>query len=244
MKRDSYRSLSILGIGLGALLFLGWLDPYRDAVGDGNREYRAQRYQEAKTHYRAAEGHAPAEKDKRKLSFNRGDADFMLEDFDNAITGFQDAIQSDDREVQKKAFFNMGNAYLKQGKNQEAIRAYINALKIDPGYERAKKNLEYLTRRQQDQKKNQNDDQGKDQKDGRKDEKKDKQNKDRKKDQQGRDRQKKNEDQRKDGGGDQRQGGQPLNREQIENILKSMKQNPVRREKGSQNGQRSLEKSW
>lgn len=246
MKRQPKPLWRTAGACLGAFILLGWLDPYRDAVDDGNREYQAKRYSEAKTHYRAAERHAPAEKDKRKLSFNRGDADYMLEDFDNAATGFQDAIQSDDREVQKRAFFNLGNAYLKQGKNQEAVRAYMNALKIDPGYERAKKNLEYLVRRQQEQKQDQRQNQG----DGKDDRKKS--GADDRNDRQQKDQQKKNQDRQKQGGQDQRQkaggadgrGSPGLNREQIEQILKSMKQSPVRREKGTNNGQRTLEKSW
>ena len=208
---------------------IAWLDPYRDAVSSGNEEFGNQKYNNAKRYYEKAERYAPTENDKKKLSFNNGDADYMLENYDSALSGFQQAVQSNDRDVQKKAFFNSGNAYLKQKNYREAINAYMNALKIDPEYAKAKKNIEYVLK-QMDNKNKQNDKDKKDNKDknDNKQKNKDKSSKD------------KNQDKKQNN----RQGGSQMNREQVQNILRSLQQSPVRRQKGGGDERRKLEKFW
>jgi Ca-activated chloride channel homolog len=212
---------------MAALVSVAWLDPFRDAVTKGNEEYGLKKYNSAKRYYRNASEYAPGENDRRKLSFNEGDADYMLEDYDNAASGFQQAVQSDERDVQKRALFNIGNSFLKQGKYPEAIQAYMSALKIDPGYDKPKKNIEYLLNRMNDRNKK------KDGKNG------------------GDDKNKKDASQnRQKGDGSDRDAAKKknnaakMNQEQIKNILRSMQQNPVQRRKGDSNERRKLEKYW
>ncbi len=228
------RSLPSAFIIMLALCSIAWLDPYRDAVSSGNEEYGQKKYNNAKRYYEKAEQYAPAEDDRTKLSFNTGDADYMLEDYDGAISGFQRAIQSDDRDVQKKAFLNSGNAYLKQKNYREAIQAYMNALKIDPNYAKAKKNIEYVLK-QMDNKNKQ--DKNKD--------KKDKKNKDRQnKDKSGQDKKNQDNDRNRQQQKKDRQGGGKMNREQVQNILRSLEKSPVRRHKGDGDEKRKLDKNW
>lgn len=216
---------------LCALLSISWLDPYRDAVSSGNEEFSQKKYNNAKRYYEKAEKYAPGEDEKKKLAFNAADADYMLEDADNALTGYKRAVQSDDRDVQKKAFFNAGNVYLKQKNYREAINAYMNALKIDPGYERAKKNIEYVLKHMnQDNKDKKN---NKDKKDNGKDKNKSGQD-DKKQDQKQSNRQ----------GDKNNRGENSMSREQVKNILRSLQQSPVRRQKGSGDEKRKLEKYW
>src|SRR4030042_5886995 len=66
---------------------IAWLDPFRDAVSSGNREYDRQKFNNAKRYYQKAEEYAPSEDNEKKLSFNTADADYMLEDLDSALTG-------------------------------------------------------------------------------------------------------------------------------------------------------------
>ncbi len=221
-----------------AFVSIAWLDPYRDAVSSGNEEYGRKKYNNAKRYYEKAEEYAPAEDDRKKLSFNTGDADYMLEDYDSALSGYQRSIQSDDRDVQKKAFFNTGNAHLKQKNYREAIQAYMNALKIDPDYARAKKNIEYVLK-QMDKK---DQDKNKDKKDN----KGNKDNKDKKqqdKDKSGQDKKNQKNEQNRQQQKQQRSGGQ-MNREQVQNILRSLEKSPVRRQKGGSDEKRKLEKYW
>lgn len=223
------RRLTMIVIPL--LCCLAWLDPYRDAVSEGNEEYRNKKYRAAKRCYEKAERHAPSVNEKKKCAFNTGDAEYMLQSYDNALDEFRKALETDDREVQKKALFNMGNTYLRMGNTKEAIRAYIEALKIDPGYERAKKNLEHLLSQKKpppDQKNN------------------DSRNTGRKNTQSAaNDRQNKKEEQKR--GQDKpptRQGGGSMSRDQILNMLKGLEQGRVRRQKGSGDEKRMREKSW
>jgi Ca-activated chloride channel homolog len=220
-----------IALPLAALLSVAWLDPYKDAVSSGNDEYDAKKYNNAKRYYEKAEKYAPGESDKKKLSFNTGDADYMLESYDNALTGFQEAVQSEDKDVQKKAFLNAGNAYLKMGKYREAVNSYVNALKIDPGYDKAKKNIEYLLRKMKEKDKDK-----KDNKDGN--------NRDKKKEQDRKNDPRSNKDKNRSQNRDSRQGQNQMNREQVQNILRSLQKSQVQRQKGSSDERRKLEKNW
>jgi Ca-activated chloride channel family protein len=215
-----------------AALFSAWIDPYRDEVSRGNGEFHNKNYEQAKKHYDSAEKYIPNDGEKGSLAFNKGNADYMAGNYDSAIANFKKALQSDDREVQKKAFFNLGNTYMKMENNREAVNSFINALKIDPGYEKAKKNIEYLLSDKKDQKgddKNDKDKKGQDGKD-----KKDKNDKDKDKD--------------KDSKRDNKDAGEgsegKMNQEQIRNLLESMKNRPVRRKKGEGGERFYLEKNW
>lgn len=231
------RSKSLQVLLALAFVSIAWLDPYRDAVSSGNDEYQQKKYNNAKRYYEKAEQYAPGEDDKKKLSFNMGDADYMLEDYDNALAGYQRSIQSDDRDVQKKAFFNAGNAYVKQKNYREAIQSYMNALKIDPNYDRAKKNIEYLLK-QMENKNNQ------DKNKGNKDKKDNNDNKRQNKDKSGQDKKNQQEERNRRQQKRDRQGGGQMNREQVQNILRSLEKSPVRRHKGGGDEKRKLEKYW
>lgn len=193
------------------ILFAGWLDPFKDSVSEGNKNFHDKKYSEALKKYDEAETHAPTEESKKALSMNRGTARYMEGDADKAAAEFSRAVGAEDTEVKKRALFNAGNAHLKAGREKEAFEAYRQALRIDPGYDRAKKNIEYIIKkREQDNKQQQNKDSGKDDK------------------------------QKGDAG--QKEG--QMNPDQAKNLLDSMKNNPVRKQKGSGNGNRFLDKFW
>ncbi len=212
----------------------GWMDPFQDHVSEGNSRFHDRDYPAALEKYKKAEKYAPSKEDEKKLAFNRGDAEYGAGNYDKAVMEYKRALEADDPNIQKKAFLNLGNSYLEMKKYREAVDSYMNALKIDPSYARAKNNLEYLLKmkdKKQDQKKNNDkDDKKDDKKDNKKDEKKDKSD-DRKKDTE----QQKNK---------QQQPQRKMSREQVKNILESMKNKPVRRQKGTSNERHNLEKNW
>lgn len=215
-----------LGVAFLALS-ISWIDPFHDEVSKGNERFHQKRYSDSKKHYREASRYAPNDNERRKLKFNEGDVSYMTEDYENAIANFSRSLRSEDREVQKKAFFNMGNSYLRMGRYKDAIDAYISALRIDPNYENAKKNLEFLMREKERKERDNNGE-------GKRDNDKDGKGIDRKKG----DRVNGNrEDRGRDKSGD-------MSREQFRNILESMKKKPVRRKKGGDDGIRMLEKNW
>ena len=124
-------------------LLISWIDPFRDEISRGNANYHNKKYEESLKNYEKSSDYAPDKKSRASLAFNRGDARFKLGEYDKAVENFRQSLESEDPDVQKKAFLNMGNSYLQMKKYDEAVEAYVNALKIDPGYEKAKKNLEY-----------------------------------------------------------------------------------------------------
>ncbi|PKN95848.1 MAG: hypothetical protein CVU43_23760, partial [Chloroflexi bacterium HGW-Chloroflexi-5] len=159
-KKESSYLLIRLFIVATAFLMCAWLDPYKDEVAQGNKQLKDKNITEAKKHYQNAERYAPSRDDLKNLEFNKAVADFISGDTDSAMDGYRNALRSEDRNVQKKAFYSLGNVYYKAGKKKEAAQAYMNALKLDPNYENAKKNLEYifLYNEKEDQNRSRNDD--------------------------------------------------------------------------------------
>ncbi len=209
-------------------LLISWIDPFRDEISRGNANYHNKKYEESLKNYEKSSDYAPDKKSRASLAFNRGDARFKLGEYDKAVENFRQSLESEDPDVQKKAFLNMGNSYLQMKKYDEAVEAYVNALKIDPGYEKAKKNLEYMLKKKDQKDKN-----------GGKDDNKDKGSD--KKDKDGDNKNSKGDDSKKN---KDSTSAKAANKEQIKNILKSMKNKPVRRKKGSGNDTRYLEKYW
>ena len=200
----------------GVLLTVAWISPLHDKVNEGNQAYHDKKYPEAAEKYSEAERYAGGES-AQKLAFNKGAAEYMAGNYDKAAALFGQAVLSDDADVQKKSFFNMGNAYLKMNKKKEAFESYKNALGIDPSYTNAKKNIEYLLKKQDDE--NQQN----------KNNESDKQNDDKKNSENNsKNEQKKNQEQ--------------MNTEQLKNLLESMKNKPARRSEGG--AKRHVEKDW
>jgi len=226
------RALPLLII-IGAL---AWLDPYHDAVSKGNERFREKRYEEARKHYRDARQYAPGDNERWKLRFNEGDAEYMQGEYEDAITRFNEALRTGDPAVQKKALFNLGNTYMRMGRYRDAIDSYISALKIDPRYEPAKKNLEYLMKMEEQKPEETRD--GEDGEKGKGNRKGD----DGKRGEQKRDTEQSGDKRTDTGTNEQKEG--KMSREQIRNILESMKHKPVRRQQGEQDGRRALEKDW
>lgn len=228
-KNEFYKMIKARIVKLIILLLsctnIFWIDPYRDAVEEGNKKYFEKKFDQARKHYDDAANYAPGEREKKKLRFNHGNARYMQGDFDGAASEFREALKSEDKDVQKKALFNMGNAFLKKGEVEKAISAYMSALAIDPNYLPAKKNIEYILQKKESPK---------DKSDNNK-----KQN----------DNDKKNDgSQNPHNKNDDKNGSTPqqviMNQEQLKNLLEIMKQSPVRRQKGKGAGVRIREKTW
>lgn len=235
------RTLMYCGVLAAALIAVAWLDPYRDRVDEGNGRYHQKKYDEALQSYRGAEGYAPNLRERNKLKFNHGDVEYMRGDYDGALHNFRESLKSEDRDVQKKALFNMGNSLLKKGDTEGALNAYINALKIDPAYMPAKKNIEYILKK----------------KDSPKDKKNNRKDNDGDRDKQGSPGNEQGNKDRNEGGKDKNknkrdqentmQNRSPrgtISREQLRNILESMKNKPVRRYRGKGDGRSVPEKNW
>jgi len=221
------RKIRILLPALIVFNLVAWMDPFKDLVQEGNTSYGNGKYDESIEKYKKSEKYLPGKDSKYGLSFNKGNALYKKGKYEEALDNFKYSLGSANREIQKRAFFNMGNASLKMGKYKEAMESYMNALKIDPNYEKAKKNIEYMLKNNKNQDKNKDNNKNGQGKDG--NDKKSKPDKG---------------DDKNDGKSGNKQTQKKMNREQIENILKSMKNKPVRRQKGRGDGRKTLEKYW
>lgn len=236
MVRRTLIHCAVLFAALGAV---AWLDPYRDHVDDGNGRFHEKKYDQALNSYQSAEGFAPNLGEKNKLKFNYGDVEYMRGDYDGALHNFRESLKSGDKDVQKKALFNMGNALLKKGDTEGALNAYINALNIDPEYVPAKKNIEHILKKKDPPKDKKN---NKDDKNGNRDKQGDRGRGEKDRDKGDKDKNKNRED--RENTMQKRSPSGTISREQLRNILETMKSKPVRRHRGKGDGRSDPEKNW
>lgn len=218
----------MLFILIFSLLQIAWIDPFKDEVARGNRSYQGEDFDSAMEHYDNSERFAPDEKRRAMLSFNRGAAEYRRGNYEKGIEYFNESLKSADMEVQKKAWYNMGNSYLQLKKYDEAFDSYAKALKIDPAYEKPRKNIEYLL-------------QNKDKDNSGGDNKNDNKDKDNSKSDPGKD--------ETPGDADDMERApdiksSDISREQMKNMLESLKNKPLRRQKGGTVEQTNREKQW
>lgn len=114
-----------------------------DHNDSGNRYYAQGRYAEALQEYRraqAADPHHPAP------TFNAGTALYRLGEYQRAAEELRSVVSADDAALRARAWYNLGNAYVRLGRLLEARAAYREALLLDPGHRDAKFNLELVNR--------------------------------------------------------------------------------------------------
>lgn len=143
-------------IALALLLTLAWAspawaDPAASKNNEGNRLYNQKRYDDALKKYTDAQASRP---DASELHYNIGNVLFRKKEYDKAIEEYRRAQASPDPVLSQAATFNRGNALLMQGRPEEAIQAYVQALRARPDDTDAKRNLE-IALRLLDQKKKQ-----------------------------------------------------------------------------------------
>ena len=111
----------------------------RREVEAGNRLYDEGRYQEAHARYLEALQQVPGLPLAR---FNEGNALYQSQEFQRAMEAFLEAAEGADPEWQAGALYNLGNALIRQQQPGPAAEAYKQALRLDPGDQDAKHNLE------------------------------------------------------------------------------------------------------
>lgn len=118
------------------------------AADDGARRgvelLRAGDYEAALVALRDAQIENP---DSPWLHFNIGLALYKLERWDEASTAFSSALFARDPDIEKRAELHLGNCAFQQGKLKEALDHYNRALVLDEGFENAKVNREFVTRK-------------------------------------------------------------------------------------------------
>jgi len=120
-----------------------------DDVGLNN--YKNKKYEEAKSYYEQVlakiENNAAA-------SLGLGASHYQLGDIPNATKSFEEALKSEDINIQDRAYYNLGNSLYSQQKMEESVAFYRKALELNPNDNDAKFNYElakYLVQQQQNQ---------------------------------------------------------------------------------------------
>lgn len=168
--------------GVAALLLALLLGP--GAFGSPKtalRDYEQGKFSASREEYERLGRRYP--KDSR-LRFNAGAAAYQAGDFEAAARYFQGSLSAEDLELQRDAYYNLGNARYRVGEGstdhkeriaawEQSIQSYESALKLDPKKPDTRANLEYV-RRQLEQLKQQQQKQQQQQKDQKQDNQKDK----------------------------------------------------------------------
>lgn len=152
-KASATTSTSLL---LAALLS-GSLSPQSlraDVTREAVDAYEEGRYEESVSLYRNALEEDP---ENARLRYNLGVSAYRADQFESALAQFETVIRSGQTSLQEKAFYNAGNTRVALGFNaleetpeqarelwQAALADYENALGLDPGHDRARRNRETL----------------------------------------------------------------------------------------------------
>jgi len=112
-------------------------------VRRANSLYADGKYQEALDKYQEAQIDAPANE---RVTFNLGNAQYKVSEYDQALSEYLQAAQTDDPILRGQSHYNAGNTLYRMGKLEEAVDQYLKALEYAPDDQDAKYNLEFVRR--------------------------------------------------------------------------------------------------
>ncbi len=133
---------------LAFMASFSFADEYRSKINNGYEYYNNGEYDKAASNFRDAGVLKP---DRALPNFDRGGALYRSNDFEGAAREFDAAISKGDDKYLADYHYNLGNSLYKSEKYDEAIKSYINALKINPDDQDYKHNLELSLLKQQQQ---------------------------------------------------------------------------------------------
>ncbi|MBI4660486.1 MAG: VWA domain-containing protein [Verrucomicrobia bacterium] len=150
---------------LTALLLL-LLCPALEAASPAKalRKYEARQYKEAEQEYQKLLDRNPED---TRLHYNAGAAAYQAAEYEEATKHFSASLASPDLKVQERAYYNLGNAFYRLGESQPdptkkqqawelSTKQYEGAIKLDPNDLDAKYNLEFVKKKLEELKQQQN----------------------------------------------------------------------------------------
>ena len=194
----------------------------RSLVNDGNDLYEKKKFSDSEVNYRKALEREPASVEGH---FNLGNALYKQGKTDESLKEFENStLKTEKKQARADAYYNMGNSHLQAQQYQEAVKSYVEALKLSPNDMETKYNLSYALEKlkQQQQQKNKNDKNQNKKDDKNKDDqqKNDQQNKDQEKQ-----KQQQQQDQQKQAQQQQQQQEKQMSKADAQRILDVLKNN-------------------
>ena len=135
-------------------------DPAASKNNEGNRLYEQKKYDDALKKYVDAQASRPGAPE---LHYNIGNVLYRKKEYDKAVEEYLRAQAAPDPVLSQAALYNRGNALMAQGHVEDAIQAYVQALRARPDDTDTKRNLELALRLLDQQKQKQKSQQGKNQ---------------------------------------------------------------------------------
>ncbi|MEQ8173214.1 MAG: tetratricopeptide repeat protein, partial [Candidatus Eremiobacterota bacterium] len=132
-----------------------WFNPFKSKAQEGNELYKAGRYDEALKKYTDAQVEDP---NAVSLYYNMGNALYQKKEYDKSIELYKKSSDNADKDLMENSLYNTGNSCFRMNKFEEAIKYYINALKLNPDDMDAKYNLEMARKKMKENQDKQNQD--------------------------------------------------------------------------------------
>ncbi len=218
---DSIRSVRSLGkqirskrktdIAILLIIFLLCFSSSGSYASEGEKSFEQGNYLQASEYYAKRLEKSP---DDPALNYNFGAAAYKNNMYEEAINAFNNALKSDQVELQQKAYYNRGNSQYKQGEEmlagdpqktvdswKQALSSMQAAIKLSPEDERALFNHDFIKKRLEELQKQMKNQQKQEQQ-GNKDQQKQNDKQKSGQDQGGQDKQKQEQQQSKDSGKD------------------------------------------
>ena len=121
-------------------LFLSACGQTPDQVNNsGNESYMSSDYAAALDAYEGARERVPMS---GELHYNVGNAMYRIEEFEESLKEFDEALLYAMGELRSRALFNRGNAAFRTREYAQAVEAYKEVLRMNPDHLDAKHNLE------------------------------------------------------------------------------------------------------
>lgn len=140
--------------GMTAVFFLcgfGFVSAVKNERG--NHYYKKGQLGKAKSAYESALKSDPKS---GVIAFNLGNAYYREESFDKSLENYTTAsVNEKSMPLKARAYYNVGNAYVRKNQTDKAVESYRQALRLNPGDEDAKFNLELLKKKSEQEKKDQ-----------------------------------------------------------------------------------------
>ena len=159
-----------------------------------------------------------------RIMYNLGTVQYSQKDYEKAVRQFTEAATSEDLQLRKSSFYNLGNTLFRMEKHKEAIEAYKEALRLDPHDMDAKHNIEVIRRILKD---NASKSQGTDGESGQQDENQQKQDQDQNKGKSG------------SGNGDNKENKQGQNQQGQQDQQKQDQQDKDKKDKNQGSGEKN-----